>query len=147
MGHEENVKLLLSVFEKQKEKLIPYLMKKARNNKTALHLASMHGYKDIVKLLLNAFSEEEKKEQIEYLMMGDGNISHVHNENTVLHLASMHGYKDIVQLLLDVFVEEEPEKIIKFLLKENKDKETSFYLASQNGHEEIEKILSQKLTD
>ena len=35
---------------------------------TALHIASHKGHEGIVKLLLNAFSEEEKNKLIEFVM-------------------------------------------------------------------------------
>jgi len=74
---------------------------------TALHFASHRGHDEIVELLLNVFSEDEKKDQLtEYVMNED------ENQFTALHLASDNGHEKIVKLLLNAFHVEEKYTLI-----------------------------------
>ena len=93
-GHEDIVKLLLKAFsEKEKDKLIEYVMKEGYEKSTALHFASSKGYEGIVKLLLNTFSENEKDKLIEY-------VTKVNLENrSALYMTSRNKHARIVELL------------------------------------------------
>jgi hypothetical protein len=58
---------LLNAFngeEKNKDKLIEYVMKKNKDRDTCLHEASKYGYEEIVYLLLNVFREENRDKLI-----------------------------------------------------------------------------------
>ena len=68
-NEEEEVNSLWNHFDKnEKEKLFEYLMKEdvmkkdnKEKNKTILHHASQRGHEEIVKLLLNEYGKEKKK--------------------------------------------------------------------------------------
>merc|ERR1712034_254206 len=128
MKEEDNriINRLLKTFsEEEKDKFIEFVMKedkkkrtflhfatnKAKKNlnldkkQTILHFASHEGHKEIIKLLLNIFGEEEKDKLIEYVMKED------YKKYTALHFASHEGHEEIVSLLLNQFYEEKKEKI------------------------------------
>merc|ERR1712034_89472 len=122
-SNEKIVKLLLNVFSKKEhqEKLIEYVMKENEYKETALHLASQYGYEEIVRLLLNVFTEEYKEKLIEYVMKENK------FKNTALHYASKYEYEEIVRLLLNVSSKQES---IEYVMKENQDKERALHYAS-----------------
>merc|ERR1712034_150226 len=115
---------------------IEYVMKENTYNETALHLASQNGHVKIVKLLLNAFGEDENEKLIEHMLKED------ESKNDIVF-----GHEQIVKLLLNIFGKEEKEKLFQYLLKENKNKNTSSHLASEYGFKKIKNLLSEKLAN
>merc|ERR1712034_100560 len=120
--------------EDKKDKLIEYVMKEDQNKRTPLLIAVGNDDEEIVKLLLNAFSEEKDK-LTEYLM------KEYQNKCTVLLIATTHGREEIVKLLLEVFSEKEKDKLIQYVMKENENKRTALMVAAHQRHEEIAKLL------
>ena len=68
-------------------------------------MLQVNGHEGIVKLLLNAFGEEQKDKLIEYVMKEDD------QKYTALHDAAYNGHEGIVKLLLNAFNEEEKDNI------------------------------------
>merc|ERR1711925_7681 len=117
------------------KKLIEYVMKEARNEHTALTLASSKGHEVIVKALLDTF-KEEKKQLIKYVMQA-GQI----RKKTALHHAADKGHEGIVQLLLNTFGENEKDKLSKYVMKTDEYNCTALRLAELHKHSEIVKLL------
>ncbi len=93
---------------------------------TALIIASLYRYTDIVKLLL----ENPEKTKINVNIQDD-------NGNTALISASVKGYTDIVKLLL-----ENPEKTnIDVNIKRNNFKNTALKIASYEEYTDIVRLL------
>jgi len=140
-GDEKTAHNLLNHFvEKEKEKLIEYLMEEDHcgdNFQTFLHEASKNGKEKIVKLILNTFTDEKKEKLIEYLMKENK------SKYTALHFAA-NRQKEIVKLLLSAF-EDDKEKLIEFLMKKNQEEKTALDIALQNGDEEIVNLLWNEL--
>merc|ERR1712034_291510 len=123
--------------------------KEDENKNTVLHFATLNGNSKIVKLLLNAFSGENKEnlngfvmsENLNKFVMKEKLIKFVMKENeckcTALHYASQDGNKQIVISFLKLFVEEDVQRLIGFLLKEDEYKNTAMDLASINEHQDI----------
>jgi len=116
-GDEKTASNWLNHFvEKEKEKLIEYLMEGDHcgdHSQTFLHEASKNGKNEIVKLILNTFADEKKETLIEYLMKED------QSQFTALHFAA-NGQIEIVKLLLSAF-EDDKEKLIELLMKKNQE--------------------------
>ena len=85
---------------------------------SALHHASNHGQKEIVKMLLQAGA--------------DANIADRKNEETAIHLASSLGYRQIVELLLDFGAH--PNAVTKC-------RKTALIIAIANNHLPIVNLL------
>jgi ankyrin repeat protein len=122
-------------------------------NATALMLASMGGYTEIVKLLLNKGADVNVKEPtngrtalmmasekgyaeiVKYLLVkgADANIRDTKNGATALMWASQRGHTEIVRLLLDKGADVNAKAAI--------DGGTSLMLAAENNHPEVVKIL------
>jgi ankyrin repeat protein len=92
---KEYIKLVVNAFRNNNEKSIEIIIEGNDENETALHLATHMGFKELVKLLLNIFIEQEKL--IDFLMKEDI------NNITVLHLAAYKGNEEILELLLNAF--------------------------------------------
>ena len=86
---------------------------------TALHWASIHGHKEITKLLIKTGGV-------------DLNIQNNFNE-TALHYASMNGHKEIVELLIKADGVD--------VNKQNNFNKTALYIASECGYKECVKLL------
>ena len=84
---------------------------------TALHLASLYGYKDCVELLIKSGGNLNKQ---------------CNNDWTALHWASRYGYKDCVELLIKSGADLNKQDIYGY---------TSLHEASRNGHKECVKLL------
>jgi len=140
-GDEKTAHNLLNHFvEKEKEKLIEYLMEEDHcgdNFQTFLHEASKNGKEKIVKLILNTFTDEKKEKLIEFLMKKN------QEEKTALDIALQNGDEEIVNLLWNKL---EKEQKIQYLMKEDKYKDTVLHNASYQGHTKIVKLLLSVFT-
>jgi len=94
-GNIKIAQLLLNVFigTENEKFLIEYLMKENKHKNTVLHRASEKGYVEIVKLFLNAFSEDQNENLIKYLMNEN------YKKQTSSQLASKNGHKNITKML------------------------------------------------
>jgi ankyrin repeat protein len=92
----------------------------SRKQNTALYVASMKGYIELVKLLLDKGASVD--------LLNDGKY-------TALYTASQNGYTEVVKILLDKGASVD-------LL--NDGKYTALYKSSQNGHTEVVKLLLDK---
>merc|ERR1712034_1401 len=119
--------------EKEKDKLIEYVMKQNEFENTALVVAASKGDEETVKLLLNVFKDEKDK-LIEYVMKQNK------NNETALFLATAYRNERIVKLLLEVFSEKEKDKLIEYVMKQH-SKITVLHLASSNRLEETVHLL------
>ena len=89
------------------------------NSHPVLYAASLNGYSEIVRMLLNAAADTEKRDY-DY-------------GRTPLHVASQHGFSEIVRMLLDAGADTE---------KRDYDQgRTPLHAASRYGYSEIVRII------
>ena len=149
-------KIIKEIESKSTNKLSKLLKKNINtpiddNGNTPLHLASIKGNKDVVKLLLGSddvnVNQQNKKGSmplhfaakfgnkgvVELLLKKGAKVDIQNNErNSPLHLASMNGNIEVVELLL--------KKGAKVDIQ-NKEGNSPLHLASMNGNIEVLKLL------
>ena len=127
------------------------------SGQTALILASIEGYKDIVKILLQKeanvniqdhygqtalilASIEGYKDIVKILLQKEANVNiQDHYGQTALIYASQYGHKDIVKLLIQAGADVN--------IQDNNSGQTALIYASQYGHKDVVKLLIQAGAD
>jgi len=136
------VSLLLNIFnEKEKDKLIKYVMMENEDKFTVLHIASYTRFNDIVTLLLNVFDTDQNEQLIQYVN------KETKHKNTALQIASRDGSEEIVASLLNVFGKDKNIEFLEYLMKKNEHKYTALDFATKLGYKKIVQLLSQKQTN
>ena len=88
-----------------------------KDGRTALHIASWEGYKDVAQLLLIAGADPNAKNK---------------KDETALHLASWKGHEDVAELLLIAGVDLNAQTVRG---------ETALYIASRKGYKNVAQLL------